>query len=658
MGSKTTVVLVDDSTDVRTLVRLRLEASGLFEVVGEAADGEQAVGLVHRHEPDLVLLDTSMPTMDGLEVLPTVRALLPDTAVVMFSGFEGTGLADRARELGAADFIEKSIPLEELPQRLLGAVGRPAPSARQASPPAPRPHAGAGGAAAEEGQDLDLPALEQAIVDEHQEQFRALFDKAAIGMATLTVNGTVVRANTALAALMSCEPYDLVGIDYGRLTVGRGDVLDRELDALRTTDQDLATFEHRLPAAEDEPAARLASVTLAPIRDSAGQVLYVFAQVQDITAQRAAEDELRRTEENLRLLVGAVEEYAIYMLDTEGRVVSWNAGARRIKGYVHDDVLGKHFGLFYPQDEQEAGHPNRNLEGALREGTFAEEGWRVRKDGSRFWASVVITPVHDDMGRHIGFAKITRDHTEQRQQAEALRVAMEQQTHLLAVTAHELRNPTAVIDGSAGVLQDQWDDLPDDQRRQCLRSNRSSADRLRRLAADLATASRLQGGDLQYWVEEMSLPDLLRSAATRRGLAGHGVAVDVDIDPALEADSVVRADGLRLAQAVDTLLDNAVRHGTPPIVLRGTLDDGEVVVTVSDAGPGVPPDVAARLFERFATGGAAGGTGLGLYLVREIARGHGGEASYLPPDLHRRACFEMRFPAAEPHGEPTAASST
>jgi PAS domain S-box-containing protein len=648
-AGKSSVVLVDDSTDVRTLVRMRLESSGWFDVVGEAADGEEAVTLVHRHEPDLVLLDTSMPTMDGLEVLPAVKSLLPDTVVVMFSGFEGTGLAARARELGAADFVEKSIPLEELPQRLLRALDRPAPVlAVEPVVQAPGPRAaGEPGAARPQGLapgDLDLPSLEQAIVDEHQEQFRALFDRAAIGMATLTINGTVVRANEALAALMSCEPYDLVGIDYGRLTVGRGEVLDRHLEVLRTTDRDLATFEHRLPAPEGEPASRLAQVTLAPIRDSAGQVLYVFAQVQDITAQRAAEDELRRTEENLRLLVGAVEEYAIYMLDTRGAVISWNSGARRIKGYTHGDILGQHFGVFYSADEQEAGHPDRNLEVALREGKFAEEGWRVRKDGSRFWASVVITPVHDDMGRHIGFAKITRDHTEQREHAEARRIAVEQQTHLLAVTAHELRNPTAVIDGSAGVLQESWDGLSDDEREQYLRGIRSSADRLRRLAADLATASRLQGEGLQFWVEDVALPDLLRSAASRRGVAGHGVCVEVDIDPAFADEQVVRADGQRLAQAVDNLLDNAVRHGAPPILLAGAVERGEVVIRVSDAGPGVPADVASRLFDRFATGGTAGGTGLGLYLVREIARGHGGEAAYLPPAPGRPATFEIRFP--------------
>ena len=660
MGTdKVSVVLVDDSVDVRTLVRVRLESSGLFDVRGEAADGEQAIALVLEHEPELVLLDVSMPRMDGVETLPSILAVRPETAIVMFSGFGGAHLAEEVRELGAVDLIEKSLPLEQLPGRLLQSLRATPPGAVEAhAPVSGAGGAGSGGSGSHESgsglghgvdADVDVSRVEQEVLDEHLEGFRELFDRAAIGMATLTVHATIVRANEALADLMSCEPSDLVGVDYGQLTGGRGEALDDHLEALRSSQADVATFEHAIPGLPGARDVRTALVTLVPIRDSSGQMLYAFAQVQDISAQRAAEDELRRSEENFRLLVAAVEEYAVFMLDTSGRVMSWNAGARRIKGYEADEIVGSDFQVFYPQEQRLTGHPRRNLEAALRNGSYAEEGWRVRKDGSTFWASVVITPVHDDRGQHIGFAKITRDQTEQRENAEHRAEAMAQQARLLAVTAHELRNPTAVIDGSAHVLQESGDRLKSGERDQFLRGIRSSAERLRRLTTDLTTASQLHGPGMQFREQSVSVADLVRSAAARREAASPDDEVVVDVPH----DAVVAADEVRLAQALDNLLDNAVRHGAPPVTLSARVGDDEVELRVTDAGDGVPDDLLPRLFDRFAAGGATSGTGLGLYLVREIARGHGGGAAYQAPAEGSPTTFVLRFPVAnrsEHHG--------
>lgn len=634
-AEKVSVVLVEDSVDVRTLVRMRLEASGSFDVLGEASDGEEAIEMVVRHEPALVLLDISMPAMDGLETLPAILAVRPGTTVVMFSGFGGSDLHAEVRELGALDLIEKSIPLEELPARLLESLDANAepgagPSDGSAPVPAPPVH-----------DVVDVPQLEQTILDEHLEGFREFFDRAAIGMATLTMHATIVRANDALADLMSCEPADLVGVDYGQLTNGQGDVLDARLEALRTSRLSVATFEHPIPGPTGPRSVRTALVTLVPIRDSNDELLYVFAQVQDISAQRAAEDELRRTEEKFRLLVDAVEDYALFMLDNAGRVITWNAGARRAKGYEASEIVGRHFRVFYPADEQAVGHPEHNLEAALRDGSYAEEGWRVRRDGSRFWAYVVISAMHDDAGRHVGFAKITRDQTDQRQYAEERADALAEQSRLLAVTAHELRNPTAVIDGSAHVLQVSEHEMSPRERDQFLRGIRSSADRLRRLAADLTAASQAQGDGMQFQLGDVSLGELVAGVAMRWRAATPAVHVDVE----LREDAVVRVDEVRLAQALDNLLDNAVRHGAAPFAMIARLEDDQVEITVTDAGPGPPPELVPRLFDRFATGGPHGGTGLGLFLVREIMRGHGGEAAFGPTAPDRPSAFTLRFPA-------------
>ena len=634
------VVLVDDSKEVRALVRRRLEASG-FNVVAEGQDGDEAILLAFRHEPAMLLLDTSMPKVDGIEALPAILALSPTTRVVMFTGFDEPGLADRARELGAVDVVEKSIRLEDLPARLmqvLEGVLAPSPVVAQPqlrvvddlriaeSPPFP--------------QEQIALMQEQAVLTEHVQQFRDLFDRAEIGMATLTSSGTIVRANRALAGLMSCSPADLVGVDYGRLTVGVGEDLDRRLEDIAAFGVDLTSFEHHLPAPAGEESTRVVRATLAPIRDLKRQVLYVFVQVHDVTAQRSMESELRRSEENFRRLVSAVGEYAIFMLDAEGRVVSWNAGAERIKGYAAHEIIGQSFEVFYPEEDLATRQPQRNLDSALREGSHSEEGWRVRKDGSRFWATVVISPVYDDDGRHLGFAKVTRDLTDQRQHEDERRRFLEQRINLLAVTAHELRTPTAVIDGSAGALHADWDGMSEVDRNDLLDGIRSSADRLRRLAADLGTASRVYGDALDLHPGDISLTGAL-SSARRRGLAAGFEGVIV-VDVPLEAR--MHADAIRLGQALDNLVDNAVRHGAPPIRLTGVSDGDQACIRVSDGGAGVADELVPHLFERFAIAGPAGATGLGLHLVREIARAHGGDATYDSPVGGEPHAFEIRLP--------------
>ena len=623
VAERPTVVLVDDSADLRALVAMRLRTSGLFEVVGEGGDGGEALMLAHEHNPDLMLLDASMPVLDGLECLPLVLAVSPETRVVMFTGFETRGLEDRARQLGASDIVEKSVPLDALVERLWRQVADPA-AGHVVLPPRALRLAGAAD---------DQTARDQQVLDEHLERYREVFDQAAIGMATMTLNGSIVRANRALADMVGGDPSDLVGLDYGVLTRQHGDHLDDALVRVTEGGDDLATFEHPI---ETDGEPRTVRVTITPIRDSRGEPLYTFAQIQDVTAEL----ELRRNEEIFRLLVTAVEDYAIFMLDAAGNVASWNAGAAFIKGYRADEIVGRHFRVFYPEEDQRTGHPEHNLAMALRDGVYTEEGWRVRRDGSTFWARVVITAVYDDAGRHRGFAKVTRDQTEQRAHEEERRRALEQQAHLLAVTAHELRTPAAVIEGSVGLLRKGGDDLDPLEREQVLEALSSSAGRLQRLVDDLRTASDVQAEALALTPEPMSLRGVLMSSADRVHAAHGSVGIQVHVDQDVE----LIADPARLGQALDNLLENALRHGRPPVAVTGARSPDGVRIVVSDAGPGVSPRLVDRLFDRFAHAGTTAGTGLGLYIVREIARLHGGEASYVPPGGDRRPAFVLDLP--------------
>ncbi|NUR07584.1 MAG: PAS domain S-box protein [Nocardioidaceae bacterium] len=751
-----TVVIVDDAAEVRSLVRTRLRLSHRVHVVGEGVDGNEAVELARTHGPDLMLLDVSMPGMDGLEALPLVREASPRTTVVMFSGFEEHGLAQRLVGLGAAAFLEKSSSLETLADDLLAVLGGPP---RRTTPTV-------AASTAEEDR-------ERRVIEEHLERFRELFEEAAIGMVTLTLTGQVVRANRAFARLVEREVDDLVGTPYGELAADRREALDAALTELQGNDVDLLPVEHDVVGTE--PVRRVLT-TLTPIRDSAGRPLYLFLQVQDVSAMRAAEEDLRRAEERFRLLVESVRDHAIFMLDATGHIASWNPGAQRIKGYAAEEVLGRHFRMFYPPALQEARHPEHELEVALREGRYEEEGWRVRKDGSQFWANVVISAVHDRSGRHIGFAKVTRDMTGRRAAEEGLRQSeerfrllvesvqdyaifmldpdghvmswnagaerskgwtadeiigqhfrvfhppqqqavrhpehelelalrdghyqeegwrvrkdgtrywahvtisavhndlgehvgftkvtrdtterrqlMEQQdanaeeiasanarleeanrrlsqsaddqSKFLAVTAHELRTPVSVLAGTAETLGRHWSELDDLERAEMLEGMSTSATRLRLLLADLLTASRLQRSALELHLEPVAVDRLLAAAVSAAARSHPGVEVLAVATPGLW----VRADADRISQALDNLVTNAVGHGRPPVRLEARADDTTVTLQVSDTGAGVTDVMRGRLFERFATGGRRGGTGLGLFIVRELARAHGGEATYEPP---------------------------
>lgn len=614
------IVVVDDAPDVRLLVRTMLRVSGSFDVVGEAGDGEAAVALAEREQPDLMLLDVSMPRMDGLSALPRVRAVSPRTRVVLYTGFDERGLARRARELGAAAFLEKSAKAEEVVETLLAAL----PDDRRAAvdPPA-----------------VDTDAGDDSVLTEHLERFREVFEEAAIGMATMTLSGHLVRTNRAFSQLVGRPVEELVGAPYVDLA---GDQTGAAVARVESGEQDVAQFEHDVPG-----TGRRALATIAPVRDSHGRALYLFLQLQDVTAQRGAEKELLLSEERFRLLVEAVEGYAIFMLDPSGHVMSWNAGAERIKGYTAEEIIGQHFRNFYPPEKQAEQHPEHELEWALRDGRYEEEGWRVRKDGSRFWASVLITAVRDESGRHIGFAKVTRDFTERRRMLEDLEDAnrrlhdsAREQADFLSVTAHELRTPIGVVGAAIDILARHADDLTGDERGDLLESMAGSASRLRRLLNDLLTASRLEAGTAEFRREPFDVGRVLRRAVDSVATVMPSAQITVEAPAGLTA----YGDPDRIAQAVENLVANAVTHGAPPVHVLAVHRDRWVDVRVSDAGDGVPDRVRERLFERFVTGKPRSGTGLGLYIVREIARAQGGHARYEPPTADRRGAFVVTIP--------------
>jgi PAS domain S-box-containing protein len=357
---------------------------------------------------------------------------------------------------------------------------------------------------------------------------------------------------------------------------------------------------------------------------------------------------LRQSEEMFRLLVEGVKDYAIFMLDPDGFIVSWNSGAQTIKGYTAQEIIGQHFSRFYPPDAIARNWPQRELQIARQEGRFEEEGWRLRKDGTPFWASVVITSLYDENNGHLrGFAKVTRDLTD-RKRIEALESAERQMNEFLAMLGHELRNPLAPIRNAVAMMQES--ELSPSQ----LRWARDIIDRqithLARLVDDLLDVSRITSGKISLRKEPMVLvPVVLGAIEASRPLIE---ARKHTFETSLPGESLrLVGDPTRLSQVVLNLLNNAAKY-TPEggnIRLAVEKDKGDVVIRVKDTGIGISTDLLPKIFDLFTQGDRSldrseGGLGLGLTLVRQLVHMHGGSVEARSEGQGQGAEFIVRLP--------------
>ena len=362
-----------------------------------------------------------------------------------------------------------------------------------------------------------------------------------------------------------------------------------------------------------------------------------------------------------QLLVENVTDYAIFALAADGTILSWNSGARRIKGYEASEVIGSHIRRFYPPEDQAAGKPEHLLQRAAKEGHIEDLGWRVRKDGTRFWASVVLTALHDTKGRLVGFAKITRDLTERleaekRAIQDAKRIATAEasnraKTEFLAAMSHELRTPLNAIGGYVELLQMGVGGILSKQQADYLERVRTAQQHLLTLINDLLNYSRIEAGQLVYDIAPVPLGamvsrvvDLVEGQATRK---------DIRLDHAsCPADLVVLGDRVKVEQILLNLLTNAIKF-TPAsgqIAVNCREESGSVFIAIDDSGPGVPDEQREAIFEPFVQLGRSltsthEGTGLGLAISRDLARAMDGDIGVGSSRLGG-ACFYLRLRSA------------
>ncbi len=451
----------------------------------------------------------------------------------------------------------------------------------------------------------------------------------------LEPDGTIASWNVGASWLKGYEAEEIIGENYARFFTAEDRAAGLPELALATAARE-GRYEAEGKRVRKDGTHLWVNAVVDAIRDESGRLVGFAKITRDITEKRAAEEALHASEQRFRLLVQGVQDYAIYMLDPQGRVTNWNAGAQAIKGYRADEIVGEHFSIFYTAEDRDNGEPARALETALSEGKYEKEAWRVRKSGERFRAHVVIDPISDEAGNHIGFAKITRDITEAfqaQQELEETRTSLVQAQKLQAIgeltggIAHDFNNLMTVIRGSAELLRAR--SLSPEKHARYLDTIIATVDRATTLTSHLLSFGRRQPLKPETIDLNLSL-DAFAEVLSRT--IGSTIEIGLDLAPGVWP---IEADATQLETALLNAAINA-RDAMPAggrlTISSSNLPGGEnggdmVCIALADTGEGMPRDVLERAFDPFFTTKPVGrGTGLGLSQIHGFAAQSGGRA--------------------------------
>ncbi len=468
-----------------------------------------------------------------------------------------------------------------------------------------------------------------------EERFRLLVQGVTdYAIYMLDPQGYVSSWNRGAQRFKGYTEDEIIGEHFSRFYTDEDRATELPRRALETALRE-GRFEHEGWRVRKDGTRMWASVVIDPIHDDDGRLIGFAKVTRDITDRKRAQEALRLSEERFRLLVQGVTDYAIYMLDPQGYVSNWNSGAQRIKGYTEDEIVGQHFSRFYTPEDLEAGLPALALETAAREGRFEREGWRLRKDGTRFWANVIIDPIRDDQGTLIGFAKVTRDITERREAEAALELARaeaHQSQKLAAVAqlasgiAHDFNNLLTVVMGNLDLLKR----AREDRRPRLIDNALHAVEEARKLTSKLLAFSRRQ----PLFPEAIDLNGMIAGMddMLTQSLRGD-IRLELDLGQELWPVAIDRS---QFQVALINLAVNARDAMPKGGVFRIRTGNGAfrdsgapaVAVSVSDTGTGIAPEVIDKIFEPFFTTKEVGkGTGLGLAQVHGFAEQSGGSVA-------------------------------
>jgi PAS domain S-box-containing protein len=621
------ILYVEDVPADAVLVNHELRKAGLSFRMKRVDSKDAFVRELEKNPPDLILSDHGLPCFDGFAALKIARHEVPDVPFIFVTNSQGEETAIEMFESGATDCVLKTN-LTKLPI----AVDR---ALRETN--------------------------ERATLRESEECYRMLIDGLwdyAIFM--LDPKGCITGWNSGVARLHGYEAGELRGRHFSMFYTAEDVQRGRPDAALKTAVAD-GHFDEEGIRVTKEGKTFWAHVTVTALRDSTGK-LRGFSQVtRDISDRKKNEIALRESEERFRLLVERVTDYAIYMLDPEGHIVTWNEGAERIEGFKEEEIIGKPWATVFLLEDVQKGVPDRLLREAEKEGHAINEGWRARKDGSRFWSEGILTALRDEAGELRGFAKVAHDITRQKEAEEEIRrlntklesritertEQLEAANHELEAfsysVSHDLRAPLRHIAGYVEILKMDAGETLNESANQHLTKIEDSVRSMGQLIDALLEFSRMSRTELNY--QRISLGALVEEARRELQSEIKGRNVEWQIGKLPE----VYGDPIMLRQVIINLLANALKYTRTREVAKmeiGAKSNSETVFFVRDNGVGFDPAYADKLFgvfQRLHKAEDFEGTGIGLANVRRIIHRHGGR-TWAESAVNRGATFYFSIP--------------
>jgi PAS domain S-box-containing protein len=622
------VLSVDDDEGAHVLLRHAFEQADSKSTLVQLNDGRELIRylegegeFMNRTEfplPNLVLLDLNMPT-SGFEVLEHLsrKTKLRTFPVIVLSSSGDPGDRHKARELGCEAYKTKPFAFEELVDFVKDLERGVLPSE---GPPATV----MGNCAAESRdaqEDYTAPDIFRLLVEQVKDYAIFLLDP----------KGIVRSWNEGARRIKGYESSEIVGKHFSIFYPTAEADADKPGYELRIA-REMGRYQEEGWRVRKDQSRFWADVTITPLRDPNGTLRGYAKVTRDLTQSKLQEESFQRlleSEERFRLLVEQVRDYAIFMLDARGHVVSWNQGAQRIKGYTADEIIGKHFSTFYTQEALDRDHPSKELSIAIREGRYEEEGWRKRKGGARFWANVVITALWDKRGNLTGFAKVTRDLTQRKIEEDMLRRKNEALEAFAHTLSHDLRAPVRSIASFAEILTSGGQGVPAEERNRYLKKIANAAEAMNSMITEILNLSQVSTSLAPE--EEVVLEDILgetlRLLETDREKAGAVVQIRQPLPRVI-------GNRMLLIQIFSNLLSNAFKFVAPgekpKVEIFASIRGRDCAIHVKDQGVGVPAAMQEKIFTPFERGNATRdipGMGVGLAIVRKAAERMGGNVS-------------------------------